>query len=219
MKNLIKSILIFVSYFVYDILIKALLYKFHINYYGFDIKYKIITTAIIEITYILLISFLYRKEIKRDIKDFKENYKTYFSKYTIIYLLGVLLMVISNLIIFRITKTNLSGNEELIRTYINKFPIYMIFSSLVYAPIVEELIFRKTIKNIFKSKYLFIITSGLVFGLLHVSEPTFNEYLFSIPYIFMGISFAYIYYKTDNIFTTMTFHMCHNLILLIIQLI
>ena len=71
-----------------------------------------------------------------------------------------------------------------------------------------------------KNKYVFIILSGLIFGILHISDYTnATEILFGIPYVIMGIDFAYIYYKTDNIFTTMSYHMMHNLILLVIQFI
>ena len=129
-------------------------------------------------------------------------------------------MYISNLIITRVTNQSLSGNESITRELIDKSLIYMIFSVLIFSPIAEELIFRKALKNIFNNKFLFIIVAGLIFGLLHVTDYTKStELLFAIPYIIMGIDFAYIYYKTNNIFTTLTLHMCHNLVLLIIQFI
>lgn len=220
MKKILKNILIFLSYFIYDILFKAILYAFNINYYTLDIKNKIIYTIIIGVIYILILIFLYRKELKEELKDYKDNYKKYLSNNIIIYLIGVLLMGVSNIIISKITHQSLAGNEEITRGLIKLYPIYMIYSSIIFAPLVEELIIRKSLKNILKFKYLFIILSGLIFGLLHISDyKDINEILFSIPYIIMGIDFAYIYYKTNNIFTTMTLHMCHNLILLIIQFI
>lgn len=220
MKKIIKNILIFVSYFIYDITFKAILYAFNINYFNLEMNQKIICTSIIEIIYVLILFFLYKKELKNELKDYKNNYKKYLSDNIIIYLLGVLLMGICNIIISKLINQSLSGNEIIIRENISKFPIYMIFSSVIFAPIKEELIFRKSIKNIFNNKYIFIILSGFIFGLLHISNyNNLNEILFSIPYIIMGIDFAYIYYKTNNIFTTLTLHMCHNLILLIIQFI
>ena len=129
-------------------------------------------------------------------------------------------MGISNVFLQHITHLEMSGNEESIRLLINKIPLYMAFSSIIYAPFIEEIIFRKTIKNVIKNKYIFIIISGFVFGIVHVTNyKDLSEILMSIPYIIMGIDFAYIYYKTNNIFTTMTFHLCHNLILFILQLI
>ncbi len=129
-------------------------------------------------------------------------------------------MALLNTLLSKITGQDYSSNESLIREYIDKYPLYMFFSSVIFAPAIEELLFRKSIKNIFKNKYLFIIISGILFGISHVTNfRDINELLFSIPYIIMGIDFAYIYHKTNNIFTTMTFHLGHNLILLIIRFI
>ena len=78
------------------------------------------------------------------------------------------------------------------------------------------MIFRKSIKNIVKNKYAFVIISGLLFGLLHISDYTdIKEYIMSVSYIVMGLDFAYIYHKTNNIFTTMSIHSFHNLLLFI----
>lgn len=219
MKKILKYTLIFISYFIYNILFKAILYSFNINYYNLDDKQKLLTTFFIELLYIIIIIYIYRKDLKEEIINFKNKFKEYIPKYLLVYLIGILLMVISNIIISRITSYKLSGNESLIREYIKKYTLYMFFSSVLYAPIIEELIFRKTIKKLFNNKYLFIILSGLIFGILHISNINdTNEILFSIPYIIMGIDFAYIYHKTNNIFTCITFHLCHNLVLFIIQL-
>ena len=100
-------------------------------------------------------------------------------------------------------------------------PLYMCFSSVIMAPFIEEITFRKTFRNIISNGYLFIIVSGFIFGLVHISNVgnTLEEFLMIIPYILMGISLSYIYYKSDNIFTTIIIHSIHNLILLLIQLI
>lgn len=220
MKRIIKNILVFISYFVYNIVVLALLSVLNIDYFNMDIKYKILTTFLIELFYIILLIIIYRKELIKDLKDFKINFKKYISKNLLIYLVGIALMGISNLILSKVTNQDLSGNEIIIRDYIQKFPLYMIFSAIIYAPFVEEIIFRKSIRNLIRNKYVFVIASGLIFGFLHIASLNdINEILYSIPYIIMGIDFAYIYYKTDNIFTTMAFHLCHNLVLLIIQFI
>ena len=219
MKRIFKSLLIFLSYFVYDLFFKAILYSLNIDFYSLSIKNKLILSIIFYIIYILTLIFIYRKELREEIKDFKTYYKNYLSKNIIIYLIGILLMGITNIILSRITNQSLAGNESQIRNLIDKYPIYMIFSSVLFAPIIEEFIFRKTIKNIVINKYLFIIISGFIFGIAHITNISdTTELLFSISYIIMGIDFAYIYYKTNNIFTTLTFHMCHNLILIIYQL-
>ena len=220
MRNTLKNISIFVSYFLYEAIFLVLLeLSLNIDYFNLNQKEKIITLFCMNLIYILMLLIVYKKELKNEANDFKTNGKKYLNKYLKYYLLGVILMYISNLILIKITNLNLSGNEETIRKLIDKYPIYMFFSSVIYSPFVEEIIFRKSIMKIIKNKYAFIIISGLIFGSMHISDFTdINQILMGIPYIIMGIDFSYIFYKTKNIFTTMTFHTLHNLILIIVQL-
>ena len=77
-------------------------------------------------------------------------------------------MAISNIIITFVLKQTIAGNEELVRSYIDTSPLLMIFSTVIYAPICEELTFRKSIKDAINNKYIYILTSGLLFGFLHI---------------------------------------------------
>lgn len=218
MRKIIKNILIFILYLAFDGIIVSLFYINGIDYKKLPLINKVITAFISNLLLIGLIFFFYKDEIKEDFYDFKERHNL--SKYVWIYVLGVFLMGISNILIQRLTNISIGGNEEKIRLLIKEVPLYIFFSSVIYAPFVEEMIFRKCIRNIFNNKYLFIIISGFTFGILHISDfKSIGEILMGIPYIIMGIDFAYIYYKTDNIYTTMVFHLCHNLILFLIQLI
>ena len=221
LKKIFKNVLVIAIYFIYIYIVIATLSLLNIDYFSLSIKNKIITYIISDICFIaLLIFWIYRKELIKDIKDFKINYKQYISKYILLYFIGVIMMGVINTLIAHFTGMKTSENEADVRLLIEKFPIYMTFSTVIYAPIVEEIIFRKAIRNIFNNKYLFIILSGVIFGCVHISNYTnINDILFSIGYIVMGIDFAYIYYKTNNIFTTMSFHIIHNLLLLIIQFI
>lgn len=213
-RKIMFNIFVFLGYFAYDILITFVFLILNINTDKAKGVYLIITSII----YLLFLIYLYRKELIDDLGKFKLINVV---KYIPIYIIGILLMAYSNSLLSNITNIDISKNEELVRQYIKTLPIYMSFSTVVYAPIVEEITFRKIFKNIFNNKYLFIILSGCIFGLVHMSliSTTFNDFLMIIPYIVMGIDFSYIYYKSDNIFTTITLHSIHNLILLIIQFI
>ena len=52
-------------------------------------------------------------------------------------------MGVTNTIISGFTNMNISSNESSVREYIKLLPIYMSFSTVIYAPIVEEITFRK----------------------------------------------------------------------------
>lgn len=216
MKKIVKNILMFIIYLAFDSSIIGLFYVYGVNYSSLPLIKKIYVSFVSNILLMLLVFFVYRREIIEDFKDFKKNHCL--SKYVWIYLIGVLLMGFSNVIIQKITNIEVGGNEETIRLLIKEVPLYILFSSVLFAPFVEEMIFRKCVRNIFHNKYLFILISGFAFGILHISDfKSIGQVLMGIPYIIMGIDFAYIYYKTDNIFTTMIFHLCHNLLLFIIQ--
>ena len=215
-KKIILNIFMFLFYFIYQLItiVVASLMKISISNNFQKELYLFLSSSI----YFIIVILVYRKELIYDLKKF--NIKLLI-KYIPIYIIGILLMWISNYIISNITHIEFSQNEALVRKTIKLFPIYMSFSTVIYAPLVEEITFRKTFKNIIKDGILFILVSGIIFGLIHisVSDNTTNDMIMIIPYIIMGIDFSYIYYKSDNIFTTITLHSMHNLILLIIQFI
>lgn len=217
MKKYFLNILTFLFYFIYlDIAIIL------VNYLGFDynsisLNKRIIFVLICNIIFMLYLLIVYIKELKTDAKDFKKNFKKYVSKYFIYYVNGVILMAILNIIIQLITGLKLGGNESTLRDYIHRIPLYMFFSTAIYAPFVEEMIFRKSIRNLVKNDNLFIVLSGFIFGVLHITNfSNIKEIIMGIPYIVMGIDFALIYSRSKNIFTTMSFHMFHNLLLFLI---
>lgn len=226
MKKVIKNILMFSSYFVFEIIaiIGEYLLYYIFKHFNIDISqnylFESIYLIIVYLSYMLFIIFIYRDELLIDGKNFKENGISLIKKYIPIYILGVVLMGISNSILSNITNMSISNNEQSVRETIKLMPIYMSFSVIIFAPIIEEIIFRKTFKNVILNKYLFILISGTIFGLIHISgDINLNNILMSLPYMIMGTIFAFIYYKSDNIFTTISLHSIHNTLLLILQFI
>lgn len=188
------------------------IFIFRIDFNSLSPIMQIVYYLVCDITFMLIILLMYRKtfinDVKEYFKDFKNNFEVSF-KY---WFAGFVVMVISNLLITIFFTGANAGNEENVRSMISDAPIYMLFAVGIYAPFVEEMIFRKGFREIFKSKYVYIIMSGVVFGSLHVissiSSP--SDLLYLIPYSALGIAFASLYYKTDNIFSSMIMHSIHN---------
>lgn len=222
-KKIFKSVFVFIFYFIYDILISLILKKLNINVSSWSNLSKNIYLIGINLFFLIIILFIYRKDLKEYFKDFKKNGFSYIKKYINIFLFGIILMGISNIILTKITGLEMSNNEQAVRDYIKLFPLYMSFSTVIYAPIAEEITFRKTIRDIVNNKWLFIFISGFIFGYIHITGTngiiTTNDFLMSIPYMIMGFVFAFIYYDSNNILTTMSLHSIYNLVLLIIQFI
>lgn len=188
------------------------IFIFRIDFNSLSPIMQIVYYLVCDITFMLIIFLMYRKtfinDVKEYFKDFKNNFEVSF-KY---WFAGFVVMVISNLLITIFFTGANAGNEENVRSMISDAPIYMLFAVGIYAPFVEEMVFRKAFREIFKSKYVYIIMSGVVFGSLHVissiSSP--SDLLYLIPYSALGIAFASLYYKTDNIFSSMIMHSIHN---------
>lgn len=214
-KEIIKFILIFLLYLLYSDIIIIILTKLGVNIKVLPNNLKIAIMFLINLSLMIMLFIFYSKSIKENLKDLKFNFKSYIKDNFKYYVIGLLIMIISNIIISFFIEGN-STNETLIREYINIMPIYMIFSSCIYAPFTEEMVFRKSLRNCFNNKVLYILLSGLIFGSMHLlSASNLVELVFLIPYSSLGCVFAYMYYKTNNIFVPMTFHMVHNTIIVI----
>lgn len=214
-KEIIKFILIFLLYLLYSDIIIIILTKLGVNIKALPNNLKITIMFLINLSLMIMLFIFYSKSIKENLKDLKLNFKSYIKNNFKYYVIGLLIMIISNIIISFFVEGN-STNETLIREYINIMPIYMIFSSCIYAPFTEEMVFRKSLRNCFNNNVLYILLSGLIFGSMHLlSASSLVELVFLIPYSSLGCVFAYMYYKTNNIFVPMTFHMLHNTIIVI----
>lgn len=93
--------------------------------------------------------------------------------------------------------------------------VMMIISVVLLGPIVEELIFRKSLFSLFKNKKLAIIISSLIFGLIHlIAEPSLASVIINLPsYLIPGLVFGYFYAQNDeNILVPTIAHILSNLI-------
>lgn len=217
-KNIKKGILVILIYFISNIVFQLPL--LNINTASSPLILRIIYSLSTEIIILSLIMFVLKEEIKNNLLDLKKNYKTYFKSYFKYWFLIIGIMMFSNLLISILFKGITASNQQAINDMFDTAPIYTFISAVFFAPILEELVFRLGIRKIFKNKYLFIIVSGIVFGGLHVvlSMQSIFELFYLIPYCTPGFIFAYLLYKTDNIFVPAFLHFFHNGIILSIQI-
>ena len=106
------------------------------------------------------------------------------------------------------------NQDAVIEAYQNS-KVLMGISVSLFAPFIEEIVFRKTFKDAFKKKWLFVLLSALVFGGMHVIGNIHYWYdvLYIIPYGCLGGAFALAYNETDTVFTSITLHTIHNCVL------
>ncbi len=218
-KNLIKLIAVFILFYCSSLFqyIPIFIFNFDINQISNNTK--ILLSIFSNICVLLILIILYHKDLIKDIKKLKKKLLYTMDSSFKYYLFGVLGMIVSNIVIGLLLKDNGPNNEKLVQQMITISPILMFINAGLIAPIIEELVFRKSYMDTFKNKWLFVILSGFVFGLMHVitSSNSIYEYLYLIPYMSLGVSFAYMDFKHNNIFPSIFMHIFHNSILVILS--
>ena len=179
-----------------------------------------ILLLIMEFVLMSILILMNRKKLKNDYADFNENHKKYLKYGFKLWFIGLIVMMISNGIIAGMTG-GLASNEEANRQLMLQYPIYMVISTMMLAPFIEELTFRGNFKEAFKNKKVFILFTAFVFASVHVLNGITNplELLYYIPYGALSIAFGKIYMETDNIYTTMVIHSVHNSLSIILLVI
>jgi membrane protease YdiL (CAAX protease family) len=155
----------------------------------------------------ILISF---KDIKKDIKSF--SFKI-FKKAVIYWLIGLAIMITSSFIISWIGVPT-PPNEVTNDTNLLENPIVQIILGVICFPIIEEIVFRLSLKDLSSNKHIYAISTGLFFAMLHIPEAFTSPImlLHLIPYAACGIAFGYCYKNTNNIMSTISTHALHNLL-------
>ena len=219
LKTALLGIIVLLIYFLSPSLEGIVFKLLGVDINNLSLGIKITYSAIYDILVLAILILLLKKSMKKDFIDMKKNHKQYYQKYFKYYLIGLFIMMVSNLIISAISQGGNAGNQEAITELFEVAPVYVYCSAVFIAPIVEELVFRRAIKNIIPNSLLFILTSGLVFGGLHVigNVEMWYDILYLIPYSALGVAFACILQKTDNIFVTIGLHFMHNGILMALQ--
>ena len=210
-KEKILAILAIVIYFA-----QLITRRLFLGNFPFPAQMAIIIAMYIIILVICVLVF--KDKLKRDIKLFKENTKAYLGfiapRFAITYIIFIVVALASILI----AKQGISKNQQALEG----LPLWFMFpAAVIWAPIVEELLFRGVFRRFIKNNIFFIIISGTIFGLLHtVGTETnlFSSIIMSFPYITLGAFFAYIYSKTENICTNMLCHSFQNLLATVLSL-
>lgn len=218
---MIIGICVVLSYFIYSYFQTVPLELIGIDYNDLSLNSKVFYLMTTELIYLLILFYVFKDQIKKNFKDFKNNFKAYISKYMQYWALAFSLMLISNMFIVTLFPNSVATNQEIVNSNLMVAPFYMIISAVVFAPFLEEIIFRLGFRYIFKTDTLFIIASGLVFGSLHVigSYQNLVNLIYVIPYSIPGFVFAYTLVKSQNIFIPISLHLFHNGIMMFVQVI
>lgn len=203
--------------------------------YNWGLGPTIVYSLVSQFTLLAIIILLFKKTISENFKEYRKNVLSYLKNYIKYWFITLGLMMVSNIFIQMIAN-NIAENEKAVRTTLAALPIYTFIASVIIAPLLEELVFRLSIRKIIsKNDKLYMIVSGVSFGLLHVITSLltiiaasikagnliltgWTDLLYIIPYSIPGIIFAYTLVKSKNIFVPISLHTIHNGVLITLQL-
>ena len=170
---------------------------------------RVIISIAFDLLFSTVITMLFFNTIKKEITEFKNNFKIYikfifknFDYVIIFYGIGT---IISLLVLKGTNK-----NEMILQT----FPFWYELLYSCMAAIIEEYTFRKSFRIIIKNKYIFMIISALIFGLIHTLKDYSLGIAFitAIPYMALGYYMAYLYSESNNMMTNISFHFIWNFV-------
>ncbi len=193
---------------------------FNIDYHNASKEMMVMLSTFSSICLFVIFYFTYRKDLKKEFKKFMKNPMENLDAGLKYWMIGLIIMMVSNLFLTFVLKSGGANNENTVQEMIKVLPWLMFINAGFLAPFNEEIVFRKTLKDIFKNKWLFASLSFLLFGGAHVMDTakTLVDVLYIIPYGALGGAFALAYHETDTIFTSMTMHMIHNIILSLVAI-
>ncbi len=176
------------------------------------------------IIYIVLLPLLILV-LKRDLVFDYQIIMKQKNRWASIIIIGYLYLMIGNALanlgssalgnLFGVSPDESINQLTIIRALDSNGVIFMIVSAVILGPLVEEMIFRKSIFGLIKNDVLALIVSSLVFGSIHlVGEASVMSALVNgLSYFVMGAVFGLIYIQNKrNIYASLSVHILTNLV-------
>jgi hypothetical protein len=181
--------------------------------------------------YIILLALLLRFLKKDLVYDFKK-FKLIKNQWLVIIAVGYLYVLLGNYLssfistflsnAFSVPVSESINQITIVRMLNSDGVIFIVLSAVFIGPVVEELIFRKSIFGLIKNQNLALVLSALIFGAIHLTAEAsiVTALINGISYFTMGAIFGYIYLKNNkNIMAPIVVHILVNLISVVASII
>lgn len=146
----------------------------------------------------------------------KDNFwKTILTQFILLFTFNILINIVFSTVL---GITSNSGNQDIVIESMLANPILNSFATIIFAPIVEEIVFRGALYDFIKkymSKRNAVIVSCILFGSIHVipvmmMSGDISELIYLIPYSGMAYFMIRAYDKTASIWGAIGVHMLNN---------
>lgn len=170
----------------------------------------------IECFYYLLVMYMAERVIFQERKKNFRCIKKRVKKYAKLFLVSIT-HCIGILIILSFISAKMSDGVSENQKSIYEIPLFIqLILVLIYAPVVEEVLFRHMFRRLIKREGIYIIVSGVVFGGVHVlssigTHRIIDVIAYALPHLGVGLYLSYIYASTNSIETCIIIHRALNL--------
>ena len=146
-KGLIIAIIIFTLFYfsAYFQLIPILIF----NIKEVSGSTQVILSTFSNIVLLLILFLIFRKELIKEWKKFKNKFLENIDTGVKYWLIGLGTMMISNIIITFVLNLDQAANEQAVQEMISSLPWLMVINAGIIAPCTEEIVFRKCFKKIY----------------------------------------------------------------------
>ncbi len=204
----------FVGYmYVYPWILTRLLYQFHLSFTA----YNWLSFAV----YLLMIAI----SVAAGYPVLKESWKKivrprkFFENLLLMFVALYLISAFTSTLVSLISGMTESANQQSVILAFFQSPLLISFTTLVYAPLVEELVFRGALFRGLRSYMNFwtaALISALAFGSIHVMDSlfagNFTDLWYLLTYGTLGFIFCFAYEKNHSIYGSMALHFLNNFI-------
>lgn len=218
-KNLLlRTLLIFILYFSMNKVFSMILGMC-------GVSSVIVSNFISDILFFSFIVYLYRNDIKHGYDEFFKNGS---GKKNLLFALKIVLLllvinvvggIISSFVLS--SSTNLDENTNSIYKLTDASAAYTIFKTLIFASFAEELIFKKSIRDIISNDNIFMVISALIYSIVNIMY--FKISLINIVDMIQCFIFAFILArvyvnKNNNIFMVIFIKFVYTIVPLVLML-
>lgn len=171
-------------------------------------KFSYIATIIAEAAIFVVFMILYNKKLNTEIKRLSKK------EFGFIILAAIGIIILNEAMSYLATSLNIEmENQDMIVSMFDSYKIVTAISVGIFAPVIEELVFRYSIGTLIKDNKIFLIISSIIFGLAH------GIGIATIIYVIIGLLLGLIYLKSNkNIISSITVHMLNNIFSVILIL-
>ena len=214
--RLLTSVLVIIFYFAWPIIIKVFENIFNVDS-STDLLFGIICNVVLAV---LLIS-IYHKDLKEYLKKFNKDKFKYIKTIILFFIITLVAIALTNSFVINILKIDhIAENDSALFASFKSYPLLITFMTVIYFPVVEEIVFEKTLKDVIKNKWLFIFISAIFFwyyNIAYIEGINYLTIISSLCYFVGGFLRALAFHKTDNLYVPIGIKALYNLFVTIIS--